>query len=142
MARSPGLSQALARSPGLVVSTVLTCMVGALLPPLPGLTLFAGGLGLAAVLCAGVEPDHGRADALLAQQRDRRRQLSCLCLAQDPSTAQQPDRRLLQAARRARPPGPGRRRRVSSPAMAGAGRRPCMSASCSRPGPAPGPAPA
>jgi hypothetical protein len=53
MARSPGMSQALARSPGLVVSTVLTCMVGALLPPLPGLTLFAGGLGLAVVLCAG-----------------------------------------------------------------------------------------
>ena len=53
MARSTGMSQALARSPGLVVSTVLTCMVGALLPPLPGLTLFAGGLGLAAVLCAG-----------------------------------------------------------------------------------------
>jgi hypothetical protein len=53
MARSPGMSQALARSPGLVVSTVLTCMVGALLPSLPGLTLFAGGLGLAAVLCAG-----------------------------------------------------------------------------------------
>ena len=53
MARSPGMSQALARSPGLFVSTVLTCMVGALLPPLPGLTLFAGGLGLAAVLCAG-----------------------------------------------------------------------------------------
>jgi hypothetical protein len=47
------MSQALARSPGLVVSTMLTCMVGALLPPLPGLTLFAGGLALAAVLCAG-----------------------------------------------------------------------------------------
>jgi len=53
MARSPGMSQALARSPGLVVSTVLTSMVGALLPPLPGLTLFAGGLGLTVVLCAG-----------------------------------------------------------------------------------------
>jgi len=53
MALSPGMSQALARSPGLVVSTVLTCMVGALLPPLPGLALFAGGLALAAVLCAG-----------------------------------------------------------------------------------------
>jgi hypothetical protein len=53
MAHSPGMSQALAQSPGLVVSTVLTCMVGALLPPLPGLTLFVGGLGLAAVLCAG-----------------------------------------------------------------------------------------
>jgi hypothetical protein len=53
MARSRGMSQALARSPGLVVSTVLTCMVGALLRPLPGLTLFAGGLGLAGVLCAG-----------------------------------------------------------------------------------------
>src|SRR5674476_1291756 len=48
---------------------------------------------------AGVEPDHGRADALLAQQRDRRRPRSCLCLAQDPSTAQQPDRRLLGRAR-------------------------------------------
>src|SRR5664280_2745775 len=53
MERSPGMSQALARSPGLVVSTVLTCMVGALLPPLPGLMLFAGGLTLAAVLSAG-----------------------------------------------------------------------------------------
>ena len=53
MARSPGMSQALARSPGLVVSTVLTCMIGALLPPLPGLALFAGGLTLTVVLCAG-----------------------------------------------------------------------------------------
>jgi hypothetical protein len=53
MARSPRISQALARSPGLVVSTVLTCMVGALLPPLPGLTLFVGGLALTVVLCAG-----------------------------------------------------------------------------------------
>jgi Zn-dependent protease with chaperone function len=53
MARSPGMSQALARSPGLFVSTVLTCMVGALLPPLPGLTLFVGGLGVMVVLCAG-----------------------------------------------------------------------------------------
>ena len=57
MARSPGMSQALARSPGLVVSTVLTCMVGALLPSLPGLALFVGGLGLTVVLCAGgLEP--------------------------------------------------------------------------------------
>jgi hypothetical protein len=53
MARSPGMSHALARSPGLFVSTVLTCMVGALLPPLPGLTLFVGGLALMVVLCAG-----------------------------------------------------------------------------------------
>ena len=53
MARSPGMSQALARSPGLLVSTVLTCMVGALLPPLPGLTLFVGGLVLTVVLSAG-----------------------------------------------------------------------------------------
>ncbi|NMM24761.1 MAG: hypothetical protein HHJ11_14955 [Phycicoccus sp.] len=53
MARSPGMAQALARSPGLLISTVLTCMVGALLPPLPGLTLFVGGLALTAVLCAG-----------------------------------------------------------------------------------------
>ena len=53
MARTPGMSQALARSPGLFASTVLTCMVGALLPPLPGLTLFFGGLALTVVLCAG-----------------------------------------------------------------------------------------
>ena len=53
MARSSGMSQALARSPGLFVSTVLTCIVGALLPPLPGLTLFVGGLALMVVLCAG-----------------------------------------------------------------------------------------
>jgi hypothetical protein len=53
MARSPGMSHALARSPGLVVSTVLTCLVGALLPPLAGLTLFVGGLVLTVVLCAG-----------------------------------------------------------------------------------------
>jgi hypothetical protein len=53
MARSPGMSQALARSPGLIVSTVLTCMIGALLPPLPGLTLFVSGLALTVVLCAG-----------------------------------------------------------------------------------------
>jgi hypothetical protein len=53
MARSPGIWQALARSPGLVVSTVLTCMVGALLPSLPGLALFVSGLALTVVLCAG-----------------------------------------------------------------------------------------
>jgi hypothetical protein len=53
MACSPGMSQALARLPGLFVSTVLTCMVGALLQPLPGLTLFVGGLGVTVVLCAG-----------------------------------------------------------------------------------------
>src|SRR5674476_1423427 len=53
MTLSPGMSQELARSPGLVVSTVLTCMVGALLPPLPGLMLFVGGLALTIVLCAG-----------------------------------------------------------------------------------------
>jgi hypothetical protein len=53
MARSPGISQALARSPGLFVSTVLTCLVGALLPPLPGLMLFVGGLALTVVLCEG-----------------------------------------------------------------------------------------
>ena len=53
MARSPGMTQALARAPGLFVSTVLTCMVGALLPQLAGLTLFVGGLALTVVLCAG-----------------------------------------------------------------------------------------
>jgi len=53
MACSPGMSQSLARLPGLFVSTVLTCMVGALLQPLPGFTLFVGGLALTVVLCAG-----------------------------------------------------------------------------------------
>jgi hypothetical protein len=53
MTRSPGMSKALARSPGLFVSTAATCMVGALLPPLPALTLFVGGLALTIVLCAG-----------------------------------------------------------------------------------------
>jgi hypothetical protein len=33
MARSPGTSKVMARSPGLLVNTVLTCMIGALLPP-------------------------------------------------------------------------------------------------------------
>src|ERR1035437_793250 len=47
------MSQALARSPGMIVSTVLTCAVGGLLPSLPGLTLFVGGLALTVVLCAG-----------------------------------------------------------------------------------------
>jgi hypothetical protein len=53
MTRSPGMSRALARSPGLLVSTVLTCMVGALFPPLLGLTLFVCGLALTIVMCAG-----------------------------------------------------------------------------------------
>jgi len=54
MARSPGMSQALARSPGLIASTVLTCMIGALLPPLPGFTLFVGGLARDAVVIGDV----------------------------------------------------------------------------------------
>jgi hypothetical protein len=53
MGCSTGRLQALARAPGLLVSTVLTCMVGALLPPLAGLALFVGGLVLMVVLCAG-----------------------------------------------------------------------------------------
>ena len=53
MARSAGMSQALARSPGLLVSTVLTCLVGALLPPLPSLMFFFGVLTMTLVLCAG-----------------------------------------------------------------------------------------
>ena len=53
MAISTGMTRALARSPGLVVSTVLTCMVGALLPPLAGSALFYGGLALMGVLCVG-----------------------------------------------------------------------------------------
>ena len=53
MALSTGMTRALARSPGLFASTVLTCMVGALLPPLAGSALFYGGLALTGVLCAG-----------------------------------------------------------------------------------------
>jgi hypothetical protein len=53
MALSTGMTRALARSPGLFVSTVLTCMVGALLPPLAGSALFYSGLALMGVLCVG-----------------------------------------------------------------------------------------
>lgn len=53
MGRSAGTLQALDRAPGLFVSTVLTCLVGALLPPLAGLVLFVGGLGVMVALCAG-----------------------------------------------------------------------------------------
>lgn len=53
MAHSRGMSQALARSPSLILSTVLTSLVGALLPPLPGLALFTGGLALTLALCMG-----------------------------------------------------------------------------------------
>ena len=52
-ARFTGVAQALARAPGMLMSTVLTCMVGALLPPVAGLVLFVGGLALMAVLCSG-----------------------------------------------------------------------------------------
>ncbi len=44
----------LALTPAVVVSTVLTCLVGALLPPLAGLVLLVGGLTLTALLAAGV----------------------------------------------------------------------------------------
>jgi len=47
------ISKALAVGPGMVVSTVLTWMVGALLPPLPGLALFVGGLMALALLLLG-----------------------------------------------------------------------------------------
>jgi len=47
------MTRALARSPGLFVSTVLTCMVGALLPPWAGGVLFYGGLALMGALCLG-----------------------------------------------------------------------------------------
>ena len=53
MALSTGMTRALARSPGLFASTVLTCMVGALLPPLVGSAIFYGGLALMGVLCVG-----------------------------------------------------------------------------------------
>ncbi|HYN64420.1 MAG TPA: hypothetical protein VES36_07445, partial [Candidatus Limnocylindrales bacterium] len=43
----------MARAPALFVSTVVTCMVGALLPSLAGLALFGGGLALTIVLCMG-----------------------------------------------------------------------------------------
>ena len=47
----------------------------------------------------GFEAIRRRAEALLAQQRDRRRQGRSLRLAQDPSIAQQPDRWPFQGAR-------------------------------------------
>jgi Helix-turn-helix domain len=53
MALPTGMTRALARSPGLFVSTMLTCMVGVLLPPPAGSALFFGGLALMGVLCAG-----------------------------------------------------------------------------------------
>ncbi len=53
MGRSTRLLKVLALAPAVVVSTVLTCLVGALLPPLAGLVLFAGGLTLTALLAAG-----------------------------------------------------------------------------------------
>ena len=43
----------LAVTPGLLGSTVLTCLVGAVLPPLPGLIVFLGALALLALLSAG-----------------------------------------------------------------------------------------
>lgn len=53
MGTSTRTLHALVRVPGLVVSTVLTWMVGALLPPLGGLVLFVGGLAVMLALCAG-----------------------------------------------------------------------------------------
>ncbi len=47
------VSKALAVGPGLLVSTVLTWMVGALLPPAEGLTLFIGGLATMVLLLCG-----------------------------------------------------------------------------------------
>ena len=47
------VSKALAVGPGLLVSTVLTWMVGALLPPAAGLTLFIGGLATMVLLLCG-----------------------------------------------------------------------------------------
>lgn len=48
------VSKALSVTPGLVVSTVLTIMVGAVLPPAAGLAVFLVGLGVAVLLAAGV----------------------------------------------------------------------------------------
>lgn len=47
------VSKALAVGPGLVVSTGVTSMVGAVLPPAAGFVLFVGGLLVAGVLLAG-----------------------------------------------------------------------------------------
>ena len=54
MAR-PGTTslKVLAVTPGLLASTVLTCLVGAVLPPLAGLAVFVGGLALLALFCGG-----------------------------------------------------------------------------------------
>lgn len=53
MGTSSRTLHALVRAPGLVVATVLTFLVGALLPPLAGLALFVGGLAVMLALCAG-----------------------------------------------------------------------------------------
>lgn len=52
-ARSTAALKGLAVTPGLLVATVLTCMAGALAPPLAGLVLFVGGLAVMVALCAG-----------------------------------------------------------------------------------------
>ena len=54
MPRSTRWVKARAHAPGLVVSTVLTCMVGALLPHVAGGVLFYGGLAAEMLLFAGM----------------------------------------------------------------------------------------
>jgi len=51
--RSLPMLKVLVLVPGVVVSTLLTCMVGALLPPLAGLLVFVAGLTVALVLATG-----------------------------------------------------------------------------------------
>jgi hypothetical protein len=51
--RSTRWVKARAYAPSVTASTVLTCMVGALLPPIAGGTLFYGGLAVEALLFAG-----------------------------------------------------------------------------------------
>lgn len=50
---STGMLKMLTRGPGVLVSTVLTCLVRALLPPWAGLCLFVGGLVTAGLLATG-----------------------------------------------------------------------------------------
>lgn len=74
------VSKALAVGPGLLVSTVLTWMVGALLPPLAGLALFVGGLLAAGLLLAG-RFESAAAWALLASRPARPGELDDLAPA-------------------------------------------------------------
>ena len=69
--------KALAVIPALAVSTVVTSMVGATLPPLAGSILFVGGLVVGALLVAGAG-ESAAARVLLASRPARAEELDML----------------------------------------------------------------